>query len=182
MITKKNLKLFLSFLSLVALLLGSCNAKDKLGGETQDSQNQDSQISGEGNGSNGGGFKTNLPIWGKVNIPEEYCGRYTVERSSHINWGNEAYSGYYKDIYWDVKTNAISFTGGKFFPIKSAKYTNGNFHDISYNNALIVTTDFTNGGVMYYLFLKEGNNYYSVRTTNTLGNPTYYITYSHKDK
>ena len=177
MITKKNLKLFLSFLSLVALLLGSCNAKDKLGGETQDSQNQDSQISGEGSGSNGGGFKTNLPIWGKVNIPEEYCGRYTAKGNT-VNWGNGAYDSYWRDIYWDVKTNAISFTGGKFFPIKSATYTNGNFHDISYNNALIVTTDFTNGGVMYYLFLKDG---YTLRTTNTLGNAPYYTTYSSKD-
>lgn len=112
-----------------------------------------------------------------ASIPEEHCGRYTVKS---VNWGNEAYSGYWRDIYWDVKSNAISFTGGKFFPIKSAKYTSGNFHDIYYNDGLIVTTDFTNGGVMYYLFLKDGNNY-TVRTTNTLGNPTYYITYSSKD-
>ena len=173
MITKKQFKIFLSFLSLVAFI--SCSAGDKLGSETQSSQ-----ISGEGSGSNGAGLKTNLPIWGKVSISEEYCGRYTVKNLGSLNWGNEAYSGYWSDIYWDVKSNAISFTGGKFFPIKSAKYTNGNFHDIYYNDGLIVTTDFTNGGVMYYLFLKEGNNY-TVRTTNTLGNPTYYTTYSSKD-
>lgn len=169
MITKNNLKIFLSFLSLVAFI--SCSAGDKLGSETQSSQ-----ISEE----DSGGLKTNLPIWGKSNIPEEHCGRYTVKNLGSLNWGNEAYSGYWRDIYWDVKSNAISFTGGKFFPIKSAKYTSGNFHDIYYNDGLIVTTDFTNGGVMYYLFLKEGNNY-TVRTTNTLGNPTYYITYSSKD-
>ena len=173
MLTKKQFKIFLSFLSLVAFI--SCSAGDKLGSETQSSQ-----ISGEGSGSNGVGLKTNLPILGKVSISEEYCGRYTVEHPSHVNWGNGAYSGYWSDIYWDVKSNAISFTGGKFFPIKSATYTNGKFHGGSYNNVLIVTTDFTNGGVMYYMFLNEGNNY-SMRTTNTLGNPTYYITYSHKE-
>ena len=115
-----------------------------------------------------------------ASIPKEYCGRYTVKGVGSLNWGDEAYSGYWKDIYWDIKPNSISFTGGDFFTIKSATITSGNFHDIYHNGGLIVTTDFTNGGVMYYLFLNEGNNY-TMRTTNTLGNAPYYITYSSKD-
>ncbi len=99
-----------------------------------------------------------------ASIPKEYCGRYNV---ASVNWGNGAYSGGY--IYWDVTPNAISFTGGNFFTIKSATITSGYFHNGYYNDGLIVTTDFTNGGVMYYLFLNEGNNY-TMRTTNTLGN------------
>ena len=57
MIAKNNLKIFLSFLSLVAFI--SCSAGDKLGSETQSSQ-----ISGEGKG----GLKTNLPIWGTGHV------------------------------------------------------------------------------------------------------------------
>ena len=67
MITKKNLKLFLSFLSLVAFI--SCSAGDKFGSETQGSQT----VSGEGKG----GLKTNLPIWSTgTYIPQEYWGEY----------------------------------------------------------------------------------------------------------
>ena len=122
-------------------------------------------------------------------IPKEYCGRYTVKMQSHVNWGDEAYSGYWKDIYWDVKPNAISFAGGDFFPIKSVKYsTNDAFHDIYTSPSVvgwIVTTDFTNGGVMYYLFTTNSANTplgeFTMRTTNTLGNAPYYITCNTKD-
>ena len=66
MITKKQFKIFLSFLSLVAFI--SCSAGDKLGSETQSSQ-----ISEEGKG----GLKTNLPIWSTgTYIPQEYWGEY----------------------------------------------------------------------------------------------------------
>ena len=59
-IMKKYLKIFLSFLSLVALLFGSCKVGDKLGIVTQISQ-----ISGGGNrGENASnGLNTSLPIW-----------------------------------------------------------------------------------------------------------------------
>ena len=53
MITKQHLKIFLSFLSLVVLLLGGCSAEDKLGSETQSPQ-----VSGSSSGR-----RTNLPIW-----------------------------------------------------------------------------------------------------------------------
>ena len=66
MITKKQFKIFLSFLSLVAFI--SCSAGDKFGSETQGSQ-----VSG----TNSGGLKTNLPIWSTgTYIPQEYWGEY----------------------------------------------------------------------------------------------------------
>ena len=71
MITKKHLKIFLSFLSLAVLLFGGCKVRNKLGSVTQDSQ-----ISGGESISNE--MNTNIPIW-NVNyplIPEEYWGIY----------------------------------------------------------------------------------------------------------
>ncbi|WP_432632491.1 hypothetical protein [Brachyspira sp.] len=95
MITKKHLKIFLSFLSLVVLLLGGCKVRNKLGSETQDSQisgeiviNTDipswstnisstyegSQISYEKTND----INTNFPSWSTnvASIPEEYWGKY----------------------------------------------------------------------------------------------------------
>ena len=69
MITKKNLKLFLSFLSLVAFI--SCSAGNKLGSETQSSQ---------------GGLKSNLPIFGKGHKSE------LVGTWSAYGWGGQKYS------------------------------------------------------------------------------------------
>lgn len=68
MIMKKHLKIFLSFLSLAALLLGSCSAEDKLGSETQGSQVSGGSI----------GRRTNLPIWSRYGtyIPEIWWGKY----------------------------------------------------------------------------------------------------------
>ena len=91
----KHLKIFLSFLSLVALLLGSCKVGDKLGSETQDSQinggiaiNTDipswsTNISSAYEGSQISYKKTNdintsFPSWSTnvTSIPEEYRGKY----------------------------------------------------------------------------------------------------------
>ena len=72
-----NLKALLIFLSLVALLLGSCKAEDKLGSVTQDSQ-----ISG---GSVSNRINTSLPIWNRGThfIPQEYWGDYDLFQDEH---------------------------------------------------------------------------------------------------
>lgn len=93
MITKKHLKIFLSFLSLVVLLLGGCKVRNKLGSVAQDLQISDGEsVSNEMNTNNAGKtsastnagesisneMNTNIPIW-NVNyplIPEEYWGIY----------------------------------------------------------------------------------------------------------
>lgn len=77
MITKQHLKIFLSFLSLTALLLGGCSAEDKLGSETQSQQ-----VSGGSSGR-----RTNLPIWSKdgTSIPEMWRGIYDLEFSDVNN-------------------------------------------------------------------------------------------------
>ena len=67
MIMKKHLKIFLSYLSLAALLLVSCSAEDKLGSETQGSQ-----IRGIGSEDNIKRKNTNLPIWGTGYVPGNY--------------------------------------------------------------------------------------------------------------
>ena len=95
-------KIFLSFLSLAVLFLGSCSVGDKLGSKVQDSQ-----ISG---GNNGGGKKTNLPILDTgytfdneismdgTYIPKIYIGNYlptyygTFVRETYINPGAYGYS------------------------------------------------------------------------------------------
>ena len=86
MTTKNNLKIFLSFLSLVAFI--SCSAGDKLGSEVQDSQNQGSQTIEVSDGN----LKTNLPIWGssefKVKIPEIWWGTYNLAFSDVDNVHN----------------------------------------------------------------------------------------------
>ena len=70
----KHLKIFLSFLFLVALLLGSCKVGDKLGSETQDSQ-----ISGEIV------INTDIPSW-STNISSAYEGsQISYEKTNDIN-------------------------------------------------------------------------------------------------
>ncbi len=73
-----NLKALLIFLSLAALLLGSCKAGDKLGSETQDSQ-----ISGGESVSNS--LNTSFPTWDIDThfIPQEYWGDYDLFQDEH---------------------------------------------------------------------------------------------------
>ena len=71
MIIKKNLKLFLSFLSLVAFI--SCSAGDKLGSETQGSRIGESGNTVEYK-------KSNLPRWEKGHV---------LDNSNNYNYGGE---------------------------------------------------------------------------------------------
>ena len=129
MITKKHLKIFLSFLSLVVLLLGSCKAGDKLGSVTQDSQNQVSQISdGENSGESvSNGLNTSLPIWNVKHspIPEEYWGKYQYLGEG---WYIRIATVTSKDITFSYKDDDGSFHVGEYFHVfdKNAKHWGDN--------------------------------------------------------
>lgn len=108
-----NPKTLLSFLSLAILLLGSCSAGDKLGSETQGSQNQNSQI------VNGGGDKvnkitTNIPTWdrGHFRSKAELAGWW----KAHGPW-----NGYWEaNGLLDTKGNIILIYGGSVSMVYAA--------------------------------------------------------------
>ena len=94
MITKKHLKIFLSFLSLVVLLLGGCKVRNKLG-----SVAQDSQISGEIV------INTDIPSW-STNISSTYEGsQISYGKSNDINTNFPSWSTNITSIpeeYWGI--------------------------------------------------------------------------------
>ena len=100
MITKQHLKIFLSFLSLTALILVSCSAEDKLGSETQSPQ-----VSG---GSKG--IRTNIPIWPISEIskdgllPPIWWGRYTL-------FGNPDAEVDSNSVTWQDKWILVDYLG-----------------------------------------------------------------------
>ena len=153
MITKKQFKIFLSFLSLVAFI--SCSAGDKLGSETQSSQT----VSGEGKG----GLKTNLPIWGKghkselvgtwmrvwtdspynvfnsLNLSIDDNGNITLYisgRSTYDYLHNYTYTGKIEDNFEYPYT--VNLTQTSFYydgKLNTDAYYNGHTGTITFNNA-----------------------------------------------